>query len=221
MTIIFSHRKQAGQLLAKQLKDYANRPDVLVLALPRGGVPVAFEIAVALNLPLDVCLVRKLGVPGQPELAMGAIGMGGVVVLNQGVVQWRHIPNSVIEVVKATENEELERRERTYRGNRPLPDVVNRTVILVDDGVATGSTLRAAIATVGEWGAAKIVVAIPVAPPSTCREIKREVDQLICLETPQLFYSISLWYQDFTQTSDTQVCDLLAQANKEITTTSG
>ncbi len=208
----FQNRTEAGQLLAEKLAAYANRPDVLVLGLPRGGVPVAFEVAKALNVPLDICLVRKLGVPEQPELAMGAIATGGVMVLNDNAIQWQGISKEAIATVAATEQQELERRDRIYRGDRPIPDVSQRTIILIDDGIATGSTLRAAIATLRQQQPECIVVAVPVAPPSTCNELKAEVDKVVCLITPESLCSISLWYEDFSQTTDEEVCNLLAQA---------
>jgi predicted phosphoribosyltransferase len=216
MTAMLQNRRQAGQMLAAKLKAYANRPDVLVLALPRGGVPVAFEIAKALNLPLDVCLVRKLGTPGKKELAMGAIAMGGVVAINHDVVDWLKIPPEVIEQAIEQEEQELARRDRAYRGDRPLPAISDRTIILVDDGIATGSTLRAAITALKQQQPKAIIVAVPVAPPATCQDLKAEVDQVVCLSKPDPFYSISLWYEDFSQTSDSEVRDLLAQAEQQL-----
>ncbi|MGK7872817.1 MAG: phosphoribosyltransferase [Xenococcaceae cyanobacterium] len=220
MTVILQNRTEAGRLLASKLAAYANRSDVLVLALPRGGVPVAFEIAKALNVPLDICLVRKLGVPKRKELAMGAIAMGGVMVINHDVVDWLHISKKMIDQVAAQEWQELERRDRLYRGNRPVPDMSNRTIILVDDGIATGSTLRAAIAALRQQQPKTIVVAVPVAPPSTCKELKAEVDKVVCLRTPEPLYSISLWYEDFSQTTDGEVRNLLARAAREPTAAS-
>ncbi len=213
----FRNRQEAGQRLAKQLTAYRNRPDVLVLALPRGGVPVAFEVALALNLPLDICLVRKLGVPGQKELAMGAIAPGGVRVLNTDVVQWMNISEETLDQVAAQEQQELERRDRTYRGNlqgtyRPAASVRDLTIILVDDGIATGSTLRAAIATLRQQHPQQIVVAVPVAPPVICEALEAEVDQCCCLLMPESLASIGAWYQDFSQTTDHEVRTLLEQA---------
>src|SRR5438477_6983383 len=181
----FRDRTEAGQLLAAQLAAYAQRPDVLVLALPRGGVPVAYEVARALGAPLDVFLVRKLGVPGQEELAMGAIATGGVRVLNAAVVDALHIPPATIAAVAAAEQRELARRERLYRGARPAPDVRGRTVILVDDGLATGATMRAAVAALRQHQPARIVVAVPIAAPSTCDEVRAEVDEIVCAITPE------------------------------------
>lgn len=188
----FRDRVQAGQLLAAQLKAYANRPDVLVLGLPRGGVPVAYEVAKALHAPLEVCLVRKLGVPTHKELAMGAIASGGVRVLNYDVVSWLGISSRTIDEVAARELKELQRRDRAYRGDRPPPEIRDRTVILVDDGIATGSTVRAAIAVLKPQHPARLIVAIPVAPPQTCAEIKAEVDELVCLLSPPDFYAIGV-----------------------------
>lgn len=208
----FSNRTEAGQLLARKLTTYTNRSDVLVLALPRGGVPVAFEVAKALNAPLDICLVRKLGVPGHKELAMGAIATGVVMVLNEEVVESVGISKEIINQVAAQEQQELERRDRLYRGNRPVPEVKNRTILLIDDGIATGSTMRAAITTLRKQQPKSIVVAVPVAPPSTCNELKLEVDQVVCLTMPPTFHAIGLWYEDFSQTTDEEVRNLLAQA---------
>ena len=205
----FCNRAEAGQLLAKELTAYANCENTIVLGLPRGGVPVAFEVAKRLNLPLDICLVRKLGVPGRKELAMGAIAANGVRILNQSVVDWLDIPDLVIDQVAAQEQEELERRDRCYRGDRTWPNLHNRTLLLVDDGVATGSTLRAAIAILKHQQPAKIVIAVPIAAPSTINELETEVDQVVCLLTPEQLNSISLWYKDFSQTSDETVCCLL------------
>ncbi|WP_013321307.1 phosphoribosyltransferase [Gloeothece verrucosa] len=217
MTEILENRTHAGQLLTIPLAEYANRSDVLVLALPRGGVPVAFEIAKKLHLPLDVCLVRKLGVPGRKELAMGAIGAGGVRVINQEIVGWLNISDEIIEQVADSEQIELERRDRLYRENRPFPDLEKQTIILVDDGIATGSTVRAAIATLKQHHPSKIIIAVPVAPPETCQELNSEVDQVICWQQPEPLHSISLWYQDFSQTSDDEVRNLLTLANQDLT----
>jgi putative phosphoribosyl transferase len=185
---------------------------VLVLGLPRGGVPVAHAVAQALGAPLDLCLVRKLGVPGQPELAMGAIASGGVRVLNTEVVDWLKISSAAVEAVATREQQELQRRDRVYRGDRPPPDLRDRTVILVDDGIATGWTMRAAIAAVRRQRPARLVVAAPVAPPQTYRALQAEVDDVVCLLTPDNLYSISLWYDDFAQTTDAEVCALLAES---------
>lgn len=217
MANILQNRTQAGQLLAIDLTEYVNRSDVLVLALPRGGVPVAFEIAKKLNLPLDVCLVRKLGVPKRKELAMGAIGSGGVKIINQDIINWLNIPEDIIDEVTAQEQIELERRDRLYRENRPFPLLENQTIILVDDGIATGSTLRAAIATIKQHHPQKIIIAVPVAPPEICQQLKSEVDEVVCYLQPDPLHSISLWYENFSQTSDQEVRDLLAIAKDNLT----
>jgi predicted phosphoribosyltransferase len=210
--MIYRDRAEAGKRLASQLKGYVNRPDVLVLALPRGGVPVAFEVAEALGAPLDIFLVRKLGVPGHEELAMGAIATGGVRVLNREVVNQLRVPVGVIDAVAANELRELERRERAYRGMRPAPDVKGKTVILVDDGLATGSTMRAAAAALRKQGPARIVVAVPVSAPQTCDEYRMGVDEIVCAVTPEPFHAVGQWYEDFSQTSDEEVRELLARA---------
>jgi putative phosphoribosyl transferase len=208
----FRNREQAGQLLADKLMTYANRTDVLILALPRGGVPVAFEVAQTLNAPLDIFVVRKLGLPGHEELAMGALASGNVRVLNDDVVNRLHIPEKVIDAVAAQERRELERRERLYRNDRPPVSVQGRTVILIDDGLATGSTMRAAVSALRRQNPAALVVAVPVAAPETCQEFKSEVDEIICAYTPEPFYAVGLWYEDFSQTSDEEVRGLLARA---------
>jgi predicted phosphoribosyltransferase len=208
----FRDRREAGRLLATKLSTYANRPDVLVLALPRGGVPVAAEVAGALGAPLDVFVVRKLGVPGHEEYALGAIATGGVRVLNEDVVRALRISDRVIDAVAAREQEELARRERVYRGDRPPLDARGRTVILVDDGLATGATMHAAIRALRQQQPARIVVAVPTAAPETCDELKREVDDVICASTPDPFYAVGLWYEDFSQTTDEEVRELLARS---------
>src|SRR2546426_10320848 len=213
--MIFRDRTDAGRKLAARLKKYAGRTDVLVLALPRGGVPVAYEVAKELGAPLDVFLVRKLGVPGQEELAMGAIASGGVRVVNEDVVSYLGIPGEVIDIVAADERTELERRERAYRNGRPPPDVNGRVVILIDDGLATGSTMRAAAAALRAQKPARIDGAVPVAAPRTCRQFKPEVDEVICAVTPQPFRGVGLWYRDFSQTTDEEVRELLAQADPQ------
>ena len=210
--MLFANRREAGRILASLLMKYADRDDVLVLALPRGGVPVGFEVAQALRAPLDVFIVRKLGVPGHDELAMGAIATGGVRVLNDDVVMSLELEPEVIDAVAAREAKELARRERLYRGARPAPDVHGRTVILVDDGLATGSTMRAAVAALRKQTPARIVVAVPVAAPETCEEFKTEVDEVVCAATPRMFNGVGRWYEDFSQTTDEEVHELLAQA---------
>jgi putative phosphoribosyl transferase len=205
----FRDRHEAGERLATRLVEYRDRPDVLVMGLPRGGVPVAYEVAKALALPLDVIVVRKLGLPGQPELAMGAIASGGVRVLNPEVVRFLRIPDLIIDSVAARETVELERRERLYRGERAAEDPTGQTVILVDDGLATGSSMRAAIAALRVRRAASIVVAVPVGPTSTCREIARLADVLVCLNQPPFFAAVGEWYVDFAPTTDEEVRQLL------------
>ncbi|HUQ14535.1 MAG TPA: phosphoribosyltransferase [Gemmatimonadales bacterium] len=208
----FMDRHDAGRRLAAALGSYAGREDVLVLALPRGGVPVGYEVARALGAPLDVMQVRKLGVPGHEELAMGAIASGGVRILSEGVVQALRIPEWVIATVAAAEEQELDRRERIYREGRPFPEVRGRTVILVDDGLATGSTMRAAAAALRAHGAGRLVAAVPVAPKDTCDALRELVDDVICAVTPEPFLAVGEWYEDFTQTSDADVQDLLRRA---------
>ncbi len=210
--MLFRNRTDAGQQLAVRLRAYEGRPDVRVLALPRGGVPVAFEVAQALGAPLDVFLVRKLGVPGHEELAMGAIASGGVRVINDEVVRRLDISDDVIDAVTAEEEEELRRREKLYRGDRPPLDVRGRTVILIDDGLATGSSMRAAVAALRLKGPAKVVVAVPVGAPDTCAEFAVEADDVVCARTPEPFYAVGMWYDDFSQTTDEEVRDLLEQA---------
>jgi putative phosphoribosyl transferase len=205
-------RTEAGRLLGQALQHYAGRRDTLVLALPRGGVPVAFEIVNAIHAPLDLMLVRKLGTPGQEELAMGAIAPGGVRLLNAEIVAQLGIPDAAIEEVTAREQTELERRQRAYRGDRPEPEVRGRCVILVDDGLATGATMRTAIKALRERQPKRIVVAVPVAPKETIATLRGEADEVICLATPAPFWAIGGWYQDFPQTSDAEVKSLLALA---------
>lgn len=208
----FRDRAEAGRVLAAELAAYAGRTDVVLLALPRGGVPVAYEVARALGIPLDVFVVRKLGVPDHEELAMGALATGGVLVLNEDVVGALAIPRHVIDAVAAQEQTELERRERAYRGGRPALDVRERTAILVDDGLATGSTMRAAALALRRLGPQRIVVAVPVASPDTCRDLRAEVDEVVCAFTPHPFYAVGFWYADFAQTTDDEVRDLLERA---------
>jgi predicted phosphoribosyltransferase len=210
----FKDRREAGRVLASLLERYAGREDVLVLALPRGGVPVAYEVAEALRAPLDIFLVRKLGVPGHEELAMGAIASGGVRVLVPSVVESLGIPASEIEATAVREQRELERREREYRGGQPPPDVRGRIVILIDDGLATGATMRAAAAALREQGPSRIVVAAPVAAEEACEMFRGEVDEVVCARTPEPFYGVGLWYEDFSQTSDEEVHELLERARK-------
>ena len=210
--MLFHDRYEAGRFLAAKLKHFANRPDVVVLALPRGGAPVGYEVAKALNVPLDVFIVRKLGVPGHKELAMGAIASGSVRVLNQEVIDALGIPETVIDEVAAREERELEHQERTYRDGRPPLDVQGRTVILVDDGLATGSSMRVAAAALRNKQPAQIAVAVPVASPDTCAEFVAEVDEVVCAATPEPFWAVGAWYGDFSQTSDEEVRNLLLRA---------
>jgi putative phosphoribosyl transferase len=211
----FRNRTEAGQILAAKLMKYADDPEVLVLALPRGGVPVAYEVARELHAPLDVFLVRKLGLPGREELAIGAIATGGVRVLNDQVVRELRIPDRVIDTVVAAELEELGRREQSFRRGRPPIDVRNRTVLLIDDGLATGSTMRAALVALRRREPDKIVVAVPVGAPDTCAEFRQEADEALCARTPEPFYAVSRWYGDFTQTTDNEVRDLLKRNLEE------
>ncbi len=210
----FRDRLAAGKLLAARLVEYGDAPDLLVLALPRGGVPVGFEVAQALHAPLDVFLVRKLGLPGQEELAMGAIATGDVVVLNDDVVRGAHVPRPVLDAVVARERLELLRREREYRDDRPPVSVEGHTIILVDDGLATGSTMRAAVAALRRLHPERIIVAVPVGARSTCEQLKREADEVVCLEAPEHFYAVGLWYDDFSQTTDREVKQLLDEASR-------
>jgi predicted phosphoribosyltransferase len=211
----FHDRTDAGRQLAARLTEYANRSDVIVLALPRGGVPVAFEVAAKLSAPLDVFLVRKLGVPGHPELAMGAIAAGGVEVLSEDLIRDLAIPQALVRQVAVRERLELDRRDRAYRDNRPPPIVRDRTVILIDDGLATGSTMQAAVLAVRQQAPAKIVVAVPVGARETCERLARLADRVICFAMPEPFNAVGLWYQDFGQTSDEEVGRLLAAAGRQ------
>ena len=213
--MIFANRTEAGQELALRLRQYANRDDVIVLGAPRGGVPVAFEVAKELRAPLDVFVLRKLGVPGHEELAFGAIASGGVQILDPEIVEGLGITALDIKRVTRAEEQELERRERAYRGGRPPLDVSGLTVILVDDGIATGSSMRAAIRALWQMKPARIVIAVPVAPLSTCNELQFEVDELVCLEMPEPFYGVGQFYDDFSQVSDEQVKELLDSAARQ------
>jgi putative phosphoribosyl transferase len=211
----FADRTDAGRKLATQLLAYADCPNLLVLALPRGGVPIAYEVARALHAPLDVFIVRKLGVPWNEELAMGAIATGGVRVLNQEIIDCGDIPGWVVDDVAEREQEELERRERLYRGDRPAADIRDRTIILVDDGLATGSTMRAAAMALRQMKPVKIVVAVPVSPLETCEAFRSEVEEVICAMTPDPFIAVGVWYSDFSQTSDEEVRQLLDRAARD------
>ena len=215
MPLPFQHRTEAGQLLATKLSAFKDRSDLLVLALPRGGVPVGFEVAMALHAPLDVFLVRKLGVPGHEELAFGAIATGGVRVLNEDVVSSLQMSEDQIEAVATREQVELERRERAYRGSRPAPNPSGQTVILVDDGLATGATMLAAARALRQEHPKEIVVGVPVASPQACDEFQPEVDEIVCAVTPEPFYAVGVWYEDFTQTTDEEVHELLDRAARQ------
>ncbi|MFL5827873.1 MAG: phosphoribosyltransferase [Thermoleophilaceae bacterium] len=210
----FRDRREAGRLLAARLRQYAGRDDVIVLGLPRGGVPVAYEVARELDVPLDVFLVRKLGVPGQEELALGAIASGGTVVLNRGLVEALGLTAEDIAAIVHRERRELERRERAYRGDRPPPDLSGRVVILVDDGLATGSSMWAAVHAVREEGPARVVVAVPVADPDVCDRLDAQADEAVCLFTPRPMRAVGSWYEDFAQTSDEEVRELLEGARR-------
>jgi predicted phosphoribosyltransferase len=212
--MLFRDRADAGRQLLGRLGAYRGLADVIVLGLPRGGIPVAYEVARGLGAPLDVFLVRKLGVPGQEELAMGAIATGGVRVVNRDVVDALRIGEDVLDRVAAEEARELARREVQYRGDRPEPELRGRTAILVDDGLATGSSMRAAVAAALAQGPARVVVAVPVAAPSTCEELRREVDEIVCVATPEPFMAVGRFYDDFSQTTDDEVRSLLAAARE-------
>lgn len=210
--MIFQNRAEAGELLALHLTEYANREDTVVLGVPRGGVPVAFKVATALNLPLDVFMVRKLGVPGHEEFAFGAIGSGGVRFLDRSVVEALGLPDQVIELVTRTERAELVRREKTYRGSRSSLDIRGKTVILVDDGIATGSSLLAGVCALRQMQPAAIVIAAPVAPQSAVDRLRPEVDDVVCATVPETFYGVGQFYYDFSQVPDQEVIDLLEDA---------
>jgi putative phosphoribosyl transferase len=217
----FKDRMHAGKLLAKQLEGYRHDPDAIVLALPRGGVPVGYAVAKELGVPLDVMLVRKLGVPGHEELAMGAVASGGQLVLAPDVVQTLGIPDQTIEAAARREMAEIERREQLFRPGLPPLQLQGRTVILVDDGLATGSTMLAAVHAARAQNPARVVVAVPVGAPDTCRKLTSEADEVICLSTPEPFYAVGLWYENFTQTTDEEVIQLLEKARQELALQSG
>lgn len=208
----FANRRHAGRVLATQLRAYAGHDDVLVLGLPRGGVPVAYEVAHALAAALDVFVVRKLGVPRQPELAMGAIASGGVRVLNDDVIHWYRIPPDVIDAVAREEERELRRREQAYRDGRPAVPIAGKVVVLVDDGLATGSTMRAAIQAARRLNPARVVVAVPVGASETCEELRGVADEVVCARTPAPFSAVGVWYEDFSQTTDDEVTRLLQES---------
>ena len=212
----FPNRKQAGRALAERLKSYANRSNVVVLALPRGGLPVGAEVAAALRAPLDVFVVRKLGTPGQPELAMGAIASGGVRVLNDEVVQGLNVTSDTIDRIAEVEQQELERRERLYRAGRPFPSIADQVVILVDDGLATGSTMRAAVKAIRELRPSKVVVAVPAGAAETCEEFRHEADEVVCVIAPEAFRAVGAWYEEFPQIGDDEVRDVLEKSVREL-----
>jgi predicted phosphoribosyltransferase len=211
----FSDRRDAGRVLAQELTAYAGRSDVIVLALPRGGVPVAYEVALALNAPLDIFIVRKLGLPGHEELAIGAIASGGVRVLNEDIIHALNIPEGMINRVAQQELQELGRREQLYRGDRPMLDVQDKTVILIDDGLATGASMRAAVSGVRTQHPARIVIAVPTAAPETCNAFEFEVDEIVCAMTPEPFFGVGKWYENFSQITDEEVHTLLEEASRQ------
>jgi len=212
----FTDRRDAGRLLAQKLSAYAGQTDVIILALPRGGVPVAYEVALALNAPLDIFLVRKLGLPGREELAIGAIASGGIRVLNEDIIRILGVPEEVINIVARNELQELGRREHNYRGDRPAPELHDRKVILIDDGLATGASMRAAVVGVRVQRPARIAIAVPAASPELCNAFQFEVDEMVCAMTPEPFYGLSRWYEDFSQTTDAEVRMFLEQANHQM-----
>jgi putative phosphoribosyl transferase len=212
--VYFQNRIEAGRALARYLERYKDRPDVLVLALPRGGVPVAYEVARGLNAPLDIFTVRKLGVPGHQELGMGAIATGGVRILHKGIIRELGIPQEIIDRVAQNESQELERRELMYRGDRPAPEIQNRVVIIVDDGLATGSTMKAAVRALRAQNPARLIVAVPTAPRETCQELKEAADEVICAVMPEPFFAVGGSYADFNQVTDDEVRDYLQRAGR-------
>lgn len=212
----FTDRRDAGRVLARKLSAYKGQTDVIVLALPRGGVPVGYEVALALHVPLDIFLVRKLGLPGREELAIGAIASGGIRVLNHDIVRALNVPEEVINIVARNELQELQRREHSYRGESPAPEVRDRKVILIDDGLATGASMRAAVVGVRAQHPARIIIAVPAAAPELCNAFEFEVDEMICGMTPEPFYGLSRWYEDFSQTTDEEVRMFLKEANHQL-----
>lgn len=211
----FKNRRDAGRKLAQMLSAYMRGQNILILALPRGGVPVAYEVALALSVPLDILIVRKVGLPGQEELAIGAIASGGIRVLNRDIIRMLSVPEEVVNFVVKREIEELQRQERIFRGDRPPPEVHELTVLLIDDGLATGASMRAAVAGVRTRHPARIVVAVPVAAFETCDALRSEVDEVVCVMTPEPFYGVSRWYDDFSQVSDEEVRALLEEAHRQ------
>ena len=212
----FKDRRDAGRVLARKLSNYVGQTDVIVLALPRGGVPVAYEVALALRAPLDIFLVRKLGLPGREELAIGAIASGDIRVLNEDIIRVLSVPEEVINIVARNELQELQRREHNYRGNSPALDIRDRKVILIDDGLATGASMRAAVFGVRAKAPSRIVIAVPAAAPELCNAFKFEVDEIVCGMTPEPFYGLSRWYENFSQTTDAEVRMFLAEANHQL-----
>lgn len=212
----FTDRRDAGRVLARRLSAYKGQTDVIILALPRGGVPVAYEVALALNAPLDVFLVRKLGLPGREELAMGAIASGGIRVLNNDIIRVLNVPEEVINIVAQRELLELQRREQLYRGDRPAPELHDRKVILIDDGLATGASMRAAVGGVRAQHPARTIIAVPVASQEMCDAFEFEVDEMVCAMTPDPFLGVSRWYEDFSQTTDEEVRLFLEEANRQV-----
>jgi putative phosphoribosyl transferase len=210
--IIYRDRRQAGKRLAELLMGYKAQPNTLILALPRGGVPIGYELAQALKLPLDIFLVRKLGVPGQEELAMGAIAIGDHYVFNQEIIHALQIPQFIIHQTIDKQKQIIAERNQIYRSNRPAPELKGKTIILVDDGLATGATMRVAVAAIQQQESEKIIVAVPVAAPETCQQLAKEVDEVVCLQTPEPFYGVGRWYENFNQTTDAEVIDLLKHA---------
>jgi predicted phosphoribosyltransferase len=213
---IFHDRSHAGRKLAEKLTAYRDRRNVIVLALPRGGVPVACEVALALNAPVDIFIVRKLGVPGQEELALGAIASGGIRILNDEIIHQLNIPQRVIEAITQQELQELERRERAYRGNRPPLEVRDHIVILIDDGLATGASMRAAVKGLRTRNPRWLVVAVPTAASEICEEFERIADEMICATTPEPFYGVGMWYEDFSQTTDEEVQKILEKTARQV-----
>lgn len=214
--IPFKDRRDAGRMLGQKLSAYAEQPNPLILALPRGGVPVAFEVALALRVALDILIVRKLGLPGQDELAIGAIASGGIRVLNGDIIRMLGVPDEVIDFLVNRESQELQRRESLYRGDRPAPEVRERTVFLIDDGLATGASMRAAVAGLRARRPARIIMAVPVAAPEACEAFRSAVDKIVCVMTPEPFYGVSRWYEDFSQISDEEVRALLEEAHRQL-----
>lgn len=212
----FRDRRDAGRVLARKLSAYTGQTDVIVLALPRGGVPVAYEVALALHAPLDIFLVRKLGLPGREELAIGAIASGGIRVLNNDIIRALNVPEEVINIVARNESQELQRRERNYRGESSAPEVRDRKVILIDDGLATGASMRAAVVGVRAQHPERIIIAVPAAAPELCDAFQFEVDEMVCAITPEPFYGLSRWYEDFSQTTDEEVRMFLKEANHQL-----